>query len=105
MVAFQELLKRLHDESVDFVVIGGIAANLNGSSIATIDLDIIAPMTTENLRRIVRALRPLDPRVRMRPDKMRLPEGIEERTDLKNLYLLTDLGIIDLLGELPGIGS
>lgn len=36
---------------------------------------------------------------------MPLPDDPQRLRGVKNLYLLTDLGLVDLLGELPGIGS
>jgi hypothetical protein len=54
--------------------------------------------------RIQRALASLHPVHRSRPD---LPLSLtpEQCASLKNLYLKTDLGIIDCLGEVLGVGS
>jgi hypothetical protein len=54
--------------------------------------------------RIQRALAGLHPVHRSRPD---LPLSLtpEQCASLKNLYLKTDLGIIDCLGEVLGVGS
>jgi predicted nucleotidyltransferase len=104
MILFREYLKALHDHGVDFVVIGGVAGALHGSPVATFDLDLCTTFDEANLAKILAALRPLDPRIRDRPDKMRLPEDIERLKGLKNLCLTTTLGNIDFLGELPGIG-
>jgi hypothetical protein len=105
LVQFRPLLQRLNDHGVEFVIIGGVAAVLHGSPTTTLDLDVCAPMTDENLSRIHRAVRDIHPRFRMRPDKMPVPDDPERLRGFKNLNLLTDLGVIDLLGELPGIGS
>jgi len=105
MVRFGKLLKRLHDNGVRFVVIGGVAAALLGSPMATLNLDVCAPLDDENLERLVRALRGLKPRWRFRPDKVFLFNSATRFRGFKNLYLDTNWGILDVLGELPGIGT
>lgn len=105
MVQFKQILRRLKDHDVDFVVIGGIAATLLGSPMATYDVDVCVPLDEASLVKILNALREVRPRLRMRPDKMPLPDNPQRLKGVKNLYLLTDLGEIDLLGEVPGIGT
>lgn len=105
MVRFRDLLERLKANDVEFVVIGGVAAMLLGSALPTLDVDVCAPMSDENLERILAALRDVRPRLRMRPDKMPLPDDPKRLRGVKNLYLLTDIGPIDLLCEVPGIGT
>lgn len=99
------LLRRLNEHQVEFVVIGGVAASLLGSPVVTYDLDVCVPMTETNVARIFAALGDLRPRFRFRPDKMPVPQDLSRLRGIKNLNLLTDWGIIDLLGDLPNIGS
>lgn len=105
MVSFRELLRRLKEHDVEFVIIGGIAARLLGSPILTEDLDVCAPLDDTNMTRILDALRDLHPTWRFRPDKKIPVESLERFSGFKNLYINTDAGIIDILGELPGVGS
>lgn len=70
LAAFRELLKRLKDHNVEFIVIGGLAAILQGLPVATYDVDVCAPMSDENIARIHAALRDVRPRFRFRPDKL-----------------------------------
>ncbi len=106
MVQFHQILKRLHDHQVEFVIIGGVAGALHGSPVATYDVDVMAPLDEVNLLRILAAVRDIHPTHRMRPDKLPLPDVIDHRLrGIRNLYLLTDLGILDILGELPEVGS
>lgn len=100
-----ELLRRLKVHQVEFVIIGGVAASLRGSPVATYDVDVCAPMHDSNVFRIHEALKDLNPRFRFRPDLMRVPEDPVRLRGIKNLNLQTDLGAIDILGELPGICS
>lgn len=50
-----EMCRILNEEKVDYVVLGGFAANLRGSPITTRDLDVIPDPTEENLDRLGRA--------------------------------------------------
>ena len=38
---FLEILNRLHDSRVEFVIVGGVATALHGGSRVTFDLDIV----------------------------------------------------------------
>ena len=105
MVRYRELLQRLNDHGVPFIVIGGVAASLLGSPMATLDVDVCAPLDEANLQKIIEAMRGINPRWRMRPDKVIPFDDIERFRGVKNVYLATDLGILDILGDLPGIGS
>jgi hypothetical protein len=100
-----QLLKRLSDNGVEYVLVGGMAAVVHGSAVGTQDVDVCAPMTDDNLRRIHSAMRGVNARFRMRPDKTPLWDDPARIHGFKNLNLITDLGVIDILGELTGIGS
>lgn len=107
MATILDLLKRLHEHGVEFFVIGGVAAVLHGSAHVTVDLDVCAPMTETNFQRIIDALDGLNPKFRMRPDR---PPFFREARRLaefgfRNLNLETDWGILDILGEVPGVGA
>lgn len=52
-----EVIARLNDEGVDYVVIGGVAVNLHGLVRATEDLDFFVRPTTDNIAALRRALR------------------------------------------------
>jgi hypothetical protein len=99
------LLKRLSEHGVEFVIVGGIAATVHGSVRFTADLDVCAPLDQPNIAKIISALRGLNPRFRFRPDKMRMWEEPERFSSFKNLNLLTDWGILDILGDVSGVGT
>src|SRR5438445_11553557 len=105
MERLTEILKRLHDASVEFSLIGGYAARHHGATIVTDDLDICARFTPQNLRRIEKAVAGLHPRHRLVANPLPLELTDELCTRLKNLYLTTDLGILDCLSEVAGIGN
>src|SRR5690348_13352989 len=102
---FESAVQALCDADVEFVVIGGLSATFHGSARVTYDLDICYSRTSGNLRRLVKALAPSHPRPRDFPDE--LPFIWDEPT-LRNASLLTlrtDLGEIDLLAEVAGLGA
>jgi hypothetical protein len=99
------LLKRLSEHGVEFVIVGGVAATVHGSVRFTADLDVCAPLDQSNVAKIINALRGLNPRFRFRPDKMRMWEEPERFKDFKNLNLRTDWGVLDILGEVSGVGT
>jgi predicted nucleotidyltransferase len=105
MTRFRELLRRLSEAGVEFVVIGGLAVIAHGHARATLDLDLCYARSPENVRRIVAALAPIHPRLRGAPAD--LPFFWDERTlrNGLNFTLVTDEGDIDLLGEVTGLGS
>ena len=105
MTDFGRLLTSLADAQVEFVVIGGLAVVAHGHVRATMDLDVCYARSPENHRRLITALAALHPRLRGAPEG--LPFTWDERT-LKNglnFTLVTDLGELDLLGEVTGVGG
>ncbi len=98
-------LKSLTERGVEFVIIGGVAVIAHGAPYSTFDLDFCYSRTSENLKRIVSAFAPFKPRPRGFPED--LPFVWDERTlrTGMNFTLETDIGDIDLLGEVAGVGS
>jgi predicted nucleotidyltransferase len=101
----QALLMRLKDSGLEFVVIGGVCVVYHGVPVATFDLDICCPFGEENVRRIESAVKDLNPVHRLTANKLPLAETRSSFKDLKNIYLQTDLGKLDCLGEVSGLGS
>ena len=102
---YQAALKVLTDADVTFVVIGAYAAVLQGSAQLTRDLDICYERSPENLKRLAVALAPYHPRLRGAPPV--IPFVLDERTLVRgmNFTLETDLGDIDLIGEIATLGQ
>jgi len=99
------LLLRLKENDVEFIIIGGVCGVLHGVSLVTQDLDICCPFTVKNLRRIETAVKDLHPHHRLAANRLPLELTDELCSRLKNLYLKTDLGILDCLGDVAGIGG
>lgn len=105
MASTLEILRRLNQHEVEYVLVGGMAGVLYGSSLVTEDVDVCASFEPKNLARIVSALGDLNPRHRMNPNHPPMDLNAVELAGFKNLYLITDLGQIDLLSEISGVGS
>jgi predicted nucleotidyltransferase len=99
------LLSRLKDQKVEFVIIGGVCGVLHGASLVTLDLDVCCRFNRENLRRIEAAVKDLHPRHRLTANKLPLELTGQLCDSLKNIYLNTDLGILDCLSEVAGVGN
>lgn len=94
-------VQELTDGGVEFVIIGGWAAALHGSSYVTLDLDICYSRARHNLNRVAAALSPFHPR--LSDGAAGLPFVWDEAA--LHLSLSTDLGKIDLLAEVNGVGT
>lgn len=105
MEELTEILRRLHDAQVEFSVIGGFAARSYGVSYMTDDVDVCVRFTFENLKKIENAFKDTHPIHRLAANKLPLELNEELCSRLKNLYLKTDIGILDCLGEVAGVGD
>ena len=105
MAATHDILHRLVDAGVEFVLIGGLAAVAHGSQFVTEDVDVCAPLSASNLQRIVAALNGLNARFSKSGCSDPLPDDPGELLGFKNLYLDTSQGPIDLLSEVDGLGQ
>ena len=100
-----QLIERLAGANIDFVIVGGFAGMLHGSSLVTRDLDVCAVLSAENVERLRDTFRDLHPKHRFTTQKFSFLDNPEPGVALKNLYLETDFGPIDFLGEIKGIGD
>jgi predicted nucleotidyltransferase len=105
MSVFRRALDALAEAGVEFVIIGGVAATAHGSAQVTFDLDICYERSQANLERLSLALQPYRPRLRGAPAE--LPFHFDARTIGRgmNFTLTTDLGDVDVFGEVAGIGQ
>jgi hypothetical protein len=102
---FLAIIRLLTSHEVEFIVVGGVAANLFGSARLTYDLDIVYGRKEENLRQIVKALQNSNPYLRGAPPGLPFKFDLRTLKNGLNFTLETDLGPIDLLGEIPGARS
>src|SRR3989304_3559019 len=105
MKSLHLLLQRLADAGLEFVVIGGYAGVLHGSTYVTDDLDICAVLIPDNVAKLRKALGDLHPVHRTTHKKLSFLEHPPAGQTVTNLYLETDGGVIDILGNVLGVGD
>jgi hypothetical protein len=105
MIELVPAIQSLFNEDVEFVVLGGVAIGFHGSGYVTQDLDFCYRRNKENLKKIVSALAQFKPRPRGFPEN--LPYIFDETTlqNATNFTFETEVGDIDLLGEVAGVGD
>lgn len=105
MTRYSEILRVLQEAGVRFIVVGGVAGIGHGAARFTQDVDVVYDRSSDNLRRLASGLRPLSPYLRGAPPG--LPFLWDEETLGRglNFTLVTDLGALDLLGEIVGGGG
>jgi len=97
-------LRLLGEYEVNCVIVGGIAAAIHGSSLLTNDLDVCYARDPTNLKRLAEALKSVHARLRNAPEGLPFILDAETLKRGLNFTFATDVGDIDLLGELRGIG-
>ena len=105
MLNIQKIIKALSEHNVNFVVIGGTAAIAQGSAHFTLDFDICYARDKQNLEDLVKALAPLHPYLRGAPKDLPFIFDAKTLQNGLNFTLSTDVGDIDLLGEVKGVGE
>ena len=105
MDSIRELLSRLNSAGVEYVVVGGVAARLHGSPLTTEDLDVCSPMSEENMARLLQAIGALHAKFRFHPKELPLPADARHLSTFRNINLATDIGKLDVLGEITGVGG
>jgi hypothetical protein len=105
VVQLNRLIERPCDAGIDFVVVGGFAGILHGSTLVTRDLDVCVVLSAENVERLREVFRDLRPRHRFSSPKLSFLDNPEPGVSLNKLYLETELGPIDLLGSIKGVGE
>ena len=99
---WQRTLRALSDAGVQFIVIGGVAARIQGSPTITRDLDICYARDPENLEALASVLRMLHARLRG------VEGAVPFRLDARALRagdaftFVTDLGDLDILATPSG---
>ena len=105
MTQLNRLIDRLCDADIDFVIVGGFAGMLHGSTLVTRDLDICAVLTLENVAKLREVLRDLNPTHRQTPQRLSFLDNPSADVQVRNLYLETTLGPVDILSSIKGVGD
>jgi hypothetical protein len=102
---FFRILEELGSRGIRFVLIGGVAGRIYGSSYATADFDICHARDAANLRALADLLRGLNAEYRRLPQYA--PATIEAATfsTEADFVFTTNLGKLDLIGQFTGVGE
>jgi predicted nucleotidyltransferase len=102
---FAKAVAVLKEGGVDFIIVGGVAAILNGLGYTTYDLDVVYSREHANIQKLVHCLEPHSPYLRGAPPG--LPFKLDQRTVRMglNFTLVTTFGDLDLLGEVTAVGG
>lgn len=105
MIDLERTIRLLSNGGIEFVIVGGIAGSIHGSSQATFDLDLCYARNTSNMARLAESLSTFHPQLRGAPPGLPFIWDVETIKHGLNFTLRTDLGDLDLFGEIPGVGS
>ncbi len=105
MIDFPGLLGALVGGGVDFIIIGGAAATAHGSARLTQDLAVVYSRDPANLDRLATALGPHEPYLRGAPAWLPFELDAASLAAGLNFTLTSNLGEVDLLGEIAGGGG
>lgn len=97
--SFYRILEVLEQHGVEYVVVGGVAAVLQGAPVTTFDIDTLVKVSPENSARLVAALAALDARFREHPT---LCPTLADVAAGGHMLLRTDSGPLDVLGFIGG---
>jgi hypothetical protein len=96
---FTATLRALQDGAVDFILVGGVAAVLNGAPVSTFDIDMVHSRAATNIDRLLHVLESLDAVFRMQPER-RLRPNASHLASAGHLNLITRYGPLDVLGTI-----
>ena len=87
------------EAGIEFIVVGGVAAVLNGAPLSTFDLDIVHARHTGNVGRLLTLLDSLDAIFRFQRER-RIRPTADYVSGPGHLNLITCNGYLDLLGTI-----
>ncbi|HTU66511.1 MAG TPA: hypothetical protein VMF52_11220 [Steroidobacteraceae bacterium] len=105
MNEINQLLRRLTEAKLDYVIVGGFGGIVHGSSMVTRDLDVCAVLTPSSVEQLRVAFRDIHPIHRHNPKRLSFLDNPDPNVAIRNLYLTTDLGPVDLISEITGVGD
>jgi hypothetical protein len=94
--SYRRILETLDRHGVEYIVVGGVAAVLQGAPITTFDIDTLIKVDAANATKLLAALRELQ--ARFREQRQELAPTREDILAGGHLLLMTDSGPLDVLG-------
>jgi len=104
--AFDELLRRLAEADVEFVVVGGLALNAWGVVRGTKDVDVVIATDSGNIKRVAAVAVAAGGHVQQGEALLGTPVSIAAAlADGHQVAIETDLGRLDVVQGLDGVPS
>lgn len=111
----ERILAALAAHDVRYILIGGLAAIVHGSTLATADADLLPDPEADNLERLLDALESLDAKVLTTPQRLEMEAGeLWEVAELRRgadglgsaeaWHFTTDAGPIDIVMSAAAVG-
>jgi len=88
---FFAVLRALRNARVEFIVVGGLAAVLDGAPITTFDIDVVHSRSETNIARLLTVLEALDAFYRIQPER-RIRPAPSHLTSAGHQNLITRYG-------------
>lgn len=107
MIIYEKIFKKFAEAKIDYIIVGGIAANLLGMVRSTADLDILIDINTESLLKADSILRGLKYKMKQPIDIKKLNKGslagLAKVKNLKaiNYYKPSEISEIDIIIDSP----
>jgi len=95
-VELSSILEALLKANIKFILVGGLAAVIQGAPITTLDVDIVYDRSAENITKLLEFLKSIDAFYRRPDDKVIVPKEKDFLTMGHRLFT-TRLGPIDVL--------
>ena len=90
------ILESLIKADIQFILVGGLAAVIQGAPVTTMDVDIVYRRSSENISKLFKLLKSIDAIYR-RPDNHIIAPKEEDFSGLGHALLSTRLGPLDVL--------
>jgi len=97
LLDYRAIIETLAGHGVEFIIVGGIGAALQGAPLNTWDVDVLYRREAGNIERALAALRLLDAKFHMHPDLAPNQSYLESAGPK---LLTTKLGRLDMLGSI-----
>jgi len=107
MTTYEKIFDRLNQESIRYIVVGGVAVILHGYGRTTFDLDILLALDEENIQKMDKVMKEMGyyPRIPVEFKDLKNRENVKKLVDEKNMKAYTFLGSqmnlieVDVLAE------
>lgn len=96
-----QLLEQLSKAGIKFILVGGLAAVVQGAPITTMDVDIVHERSQENISRLFSLLKSMSAYYRRPDDKIIEPKR-EDFSEMGHILLTTCSGPVDVLSFIEG---